>query len=266
VGKLLIDDKPVMVLPKLATEIGLNEAVVLQQIHYWLETYRDANKQDHFHNGKWWVYNTKQEWQKNFPWWSESTVWRALTKLRDNEILIATNKYNKKNYDKTLWYTINYKKLEDIEESLLSKWENGYTQNDKMDIPKMTKPIPEINAESNPHNNKLSFSGDLFDDCTMIYKTLKNKDFIPTHQFLDMIKLFEREGVIAEDYYKAIQDQDASGKYPNANNPTSYKNWTLTNADRRINPKKHSKYSKNKAESIEEQNNRLLRDAEVVDL
>ena len=33
----LIDDYPILVLPKLAEKIGLNEAIILQQIHYWLK-------------------------------------------------------------------------------------------------------------------------------------------------------------------------------------------------------------------------------------
>ena len=36
-SNLLIDDYPILVLPKLANEIGLNEAIVLQQMHYWLK-------------------------------------------------------------------------------------------------------------------------------------------------------------------------------------------------------------------------------------
>ena len=50
-SKMIIDDRPLMVLPKLATAIGLNEAIVLQQIHYWLNTFKDASKKDHYHNG-----------------------------------------------------------------------------------------------------------------------------------------------------------------------------------------------------------------------
>ena len=34
--RLLIDEPPLMVLPSLAAVIGLNEAIMLQQIHYWL--------------------------------------------------------------------------------------------------------------------------------------------------------------------------------------------------------------------------------------
>jgi hypothetical protein len=158
-SKLLIDDKPVMVLPKLAVEIGLNEAVVLQQIHYWLETYREANKQDHFNEGKWWVYNTKQEWQANFPWWSENTVWRALTALRDRGLVITTSKYNKKGYDKTLWYTIDYDKLEQIEKAPESR---PCTQNGKMDVPKMVSPIPETTTETLKHGEEKTSPNDDF--------------------------------------------------------------------------------------------------------
>ena len=36
IGKLLIDDQPLQVLPSLAEAIGLNEALILQQIHWLL--------------------------------------------------------------------------------------------------------------------------------------------------------------------------------------------------------------------------------------
>lgn len=51
-SNLLIDDYPILVLPKLATEIGLNEAIVLQQMHYWLK------KSNHNYDGKRWIYNS----------------------------------------------------------------------------------------------------------------------------------------------------------------------------------------------------------------
>jgi hypothetical protein len=40
-GKLLIDSSTLIVLPTLATLIGLNEAIVLQQIHYWTNKYEN---------------------------------------------------------------------------------------------------------------------------------------------------------------------------------------------------------------------------------
>ena len=71
---MLIDDYPVLILPKLAEEIGLNKAIVLQQIHFWLSTYAKKNDAHHFADDRWWVWNTYGEWQTNFPWWSTRTI------------------------------------------------------------------------------------------------------------------------------------------------------------------------------------------------
>ena len=117
-SKLLLDEKPLMVLPKLAVLVGLNEAIVLQQVHYWLVIYKDAeaklpeDERKHYHNGRWWVYNTVVEWQENFPWWSPSTIRRTLDSLRtateDRPALLKTENYHETAYDRTLWYTIDY--------------------------------------------------------------------------------------------------------------------------------------------------------------
>lgn len=74
-NKLLIDDYPIQVLPKLAVEIGLNEAIILQQMHYWLNT------SNHKYDGKKWIYNSYPEWQKQFPFWSLITIKRAIYSL-----------------------------------------------------------------------------------------------------------------------------------------------------------------------------------------
>lgn len=77
-SNLLIDEQPIMVLPNLATNIGLNEAIVLQQIHYWIgrtNNVRDGNK---------WIYNSYQNWNKQFPFWSLATLKRTLTSLKKN--------------------------------------------------------------------------------------------------------------------------------------------------------------------------------------
>ena len=39
-SKLLINEQPLQVLPSLAEAIGLNQAIALQQVHYWLENAR----------------------------------------------------------------------------------------------------------------------------------------------------------------------------------------------------------------------------------
>lgn len=103
-SKLLIDDYPILVLPKLATEIGLNEAIVLQQIHYWL------NASTHFYDGKKWIYNSYPKWQEQFPFWSERTIKRTFTSLEKQGLLHVGN-YNKAGFDRTKWYSVNYETL-----------------------------------------------------------------------------------------------------------------------------------------------------------
>ncbi len=104
-NKLLIDDYPIQVLPKLAELIGLNEAIVLQQIHYWL------NNSKHKYDGKTWIFNSYPEWQKQFPFWSLITIKRTIYSLEKQNLLLIGN-YNKAKFDKTKWYSINYQTIE----------------------------------------------------------------------------------------------------------------------------------------------------------
>lgn len=108
----LFDSQPLVVNKDLATAIGLNEALVLQQIHYWLEINRQADKNSY--DGCYWTYNTVAEWQEQFPFFSYDTVKRTLRKLRDAGLLLTGN-YNRKKMDRTIWYTIDYSRLEEIE-------------------------------------------------------------------------------------------------------------------------------------------------------
>jgi hypothetical protein len=72
-SRLLIDEYPMMVLPSLSNKIGLEAAIVLQQINYWLRLNQEAERTDTFKDGHWWILNTIEEWQaKQFTWWSVS--------------------------------------------------------------------------------------------------------------------------------------------------------------------------------------------------
>ena len=55
-SNLLFDKHPLVVNPSLAALIGLNEAIVLQQVHYWLKHNEEADK--NFEEGRYWTYNT----------------------------------------------------------------------------------------------------------------------------------------------------------------------------------------------------------------
>ncbi len=71
-SRLLLDEHPLMVSPSLAKAVGLNEAIVLQQLHYWLTRFKELQDEYHYRDGRWWAYNTLKGWNDNFPWWSKN--------------------------------------------------------------------------------------------------------------------------------------------------------------------------------------------------
>lgn len=83
-GQLLLDEKPLFVIPSLAVRFGLNEALVLQQLHWALR--RDNLLEE---DGRRWVRLSLAWWQEQFPFWSESTVKRALQELRDAKVILS---------------------------------------------------------------------------------------------------------------------------------------------------------------------------------
>lgn len=111
ISNLLLDEHPLQVMPTLATLIGLNEAIILQQVHYWLK-HKEKSGQDYI-DGHYWVYNTYKQWQEQFPFWHLNTLQRAFTSLEKKGLLISAN-YNKAGFDKTKWYTIDYNAYESM--------------------------------------------------------------------------------------------------------------------------------------------------------
>jgi len=102
-SNLLINDYPLMVSPKLAARIGLEEATFVQQIH-WL-----CEKRINIRDGLSWVYNTYDQWLEMFPFFeNEQRVGRIVRRLEKLGVLVTTKKYNKLPLDKRKWYRVNY--------------------------------------------------------------------------------------------------------------------------------------------------------------
>ena len=137
---LLLDDYPLIILPSLAEKVGLNESIILQQLHYWLQ--KSNNERDGFK----WVYNTYDDWAAQFPFWSVSTIRRTVTKLENANLIIIGN-YNKLKIDNTKWYRLNYPLLQGMsrppvqnEQTTCSNWTD--------DLFKVNRPLPETTTET----------------------------------------------------------------------------------------------------------------------
>jgi len=119
--QLLIDEEPLLVLPRLAVAIGLNEAIVLQQVRYWLGDKRRPKVRD----GRRWVYNTYPQWQAQFPFWSLATIRKTFRELEERGLLLASQRYNRAPTDRTKWYTIDFARLVALDAALGAAPENS---------------------------------------------------------------------------------------------------------------------------------------------
>ncbi len=105
--ELFIDSETLFILPKLAKEIGLNEAIVLQQVYYWLDDRRKPEVRD----GERWIYNTYADWQEQFPFFSTRTVQRTFLNLERKGLLKSSHFSRHPDacaVDHTKWYTIDF--------------------------------------------------------------------------------------------------------------------------------------------------------------
>ncbi|PGK15294.1 hypothetical protein CN895_08060 [Bacillus cereus] len=147
-SSLLFDEAPLLVRPEMASRIGLNEAIVIQQIHYWLENKRkttkekDLKKERTYRDGCFWCYNSYTEWQEQFPFWSTRTIERIFTNLEKNGILIS-DCFNEWKADRTKWYTIDYDALDNYK-----KGKKSSTNKDKKEPIKLDTEQSDKLAES----------------------------------------------------------------------------------------------------------------------
>lgn len=142
---LLLDEQPLLIMPRLAVLIGLNEAIVLQQINYWLKSSKNIR------DGEKWIYNTFVEWGEQFPFWSDKTIKRAFANLEKSGLVITNSSYNKVGIDRTKWYRIDYDLLAKMSaESPLGQNDPTIGSNCPHDWVNLSSPL----GQNDPTNNQ----------------------------------------------------------------------------------------------------------------
>ena len=171
-SKLLIDEHPLQVLPSLAVAIGLNEAMFVQQLHYWHARKKEAGDERFFRDGRWWNYNTYEEWHEQFPFWSIATLKRVIRSAEEGGYVVSTSEYNERKGDQTKWYAIDHAALDRASEGAAQAGEDRPDERppeagpmseieragDQFDPPNvsnctpqrinLSKPLPKTNAET----------------------------------------------------------------------------------------------------------------------
>lgn len=108
-SKLLIDERPLTVLPSLVGVVGMERAVILQQIHWLLQIPNSGVE----HEGEHWVWGSYEEWCKDyFPFWEPDTLRKHIVKLEREGFLFSAQI---KGFDRRKAYRINHQKISEVE-------------------------------------------------------------------------------------------------------------------------------------------------------
>ena len=182
----------------IAKEYGILEAVLLNNLWYWIEKNR-ANETNFF-DGEYWTYNSTRAFNVLFPYATPRKINYALKNLQD-EGLIKTGNYNQSSYDRTLWYAFTEKG-------------KSIMQNCKMDVSILSngnvenvKPIPNINTNKKPNKKTNTFVPPTLEEIEAYCKE-RNNNVNAKHFF---------------DYYSAGEWVDAKG-----NNVRNWKQKIIT--------------------------------------
>ncbi|HFO0257372.1 Conserved phage C-terminus (Phg_2220_C) [Raoultella terrigena] len=146
---LLMPSRPIVINPELAYSIGLNEAIALQQVNYWLKETTSGLERD----GVRWIYNTTEQWLEQFPFWSESTLKRTFTRLKSLGVL-KIEQLNKSQRDMTNYYTINY------ESELLDEVKVTKSKESKCAVPSgQNDTMEEVNVKRSTRSKRTALIG-----------------------------------------------------------------------------------------------------------
>lgn len=145
----------------IAAEYGILEAVLVYNIHYWIEKNKANGK--NFYDGTYWTYNSTKAFSSLFPYASERQIKAALKHLRDKEIL-KTGNYNENTYDRTLWYALTEKGISIVQNGTMhgtksynaeDENEQSSKQNGTMESTEMSNPL-DADVQPIPNNKPYS--------------------------------------------------------------------------------------------------------------
>ena len=200
-SRLLINEPPLQVLPSLAKEIGLNEAIMLQQMHYWL--LKSSNE----FTGVKWFYKTLEEWQTEFPFWSAMTIRRTLGSLEKQKIIKIGN-FNKKKFDKTKWFTIDYQRVNrrcvQNEQTMCSDCTDGCVQFEQTYTREYTESTTENNNVSEEKPPKVVWTDETRHIIDYLNKRAGKKYSVKTKKTAQLIHKLLDNGFTVEDFERVI--------------------------------------------------------------
>lgn len=91
---------------EIASEVGVNAAVIAANIQHWCAKNEANESERHFHNDRYWTFNSMAAFEALFPYLTLKQIRGALAKLEEAEIIVS-GRFNKDARDRTKWYSYN---------------------------------------------------------------------------------------------------------------------------------------------------------------
>jgi len=199
---LASDDICLITQPQIAKILGRSEATFLQQLHYWLTT---ESRVGVIIDEQRWIYNSYKSWA-NIIGMSESTVRRIISKLEKLEILWSDN-LNKKKYDQTKWYSINYEALKSILPTIslgnIKKPSESEAEKGRVSFKNEQKHVLKMNKPSVQNEHIIKEETEAHTDTTSL-KPIQTKFITPSLEKNNSI--FEKEEINTDS--PGIKDRD----------------------------------------------------------
>lgn len=217
---------------QIAEQFGVDEAIIIQNFQYWIAK-NEANKK-HYHDGRYWTYNTAEAFTKLFPFWSAGQIRRILKSLQEKDVLITGN-FNPSAYDRTIWYAFS--------DSFISKFQNrnfhlSISQNGDNES---ARPIPDNKEQIIIANNNSNIeSNEIFPSEEIEVMEKKSKGTRERFCLFENSKFFDIDAFKAEFvndekyagadfdyYYECIKNWSASSGAKKYDWIATARNWML---------------------------------------
>lgn len=187
---------------EIATKIGVDEAIMLNNFVYWLAKNKANNK--NFFDGNYWTFNSVRAYSELFPFWKESQIKRILKSLIDQNVLVVGN-YNQNAYDRTNWYSLSSEYIHLIHWTIST---NGEAEN--------SQPIPN----NKPDNKTINIS---YREFSFTLSKLTQYDNL-SQEYKDKLKEEINKLNLSIAYDDFVDSLIAKG-YKYKNFLIAYKNW-----------------------------------------
>lgn len=129
----------------IAALYGVDESIMIANLQFWIRK-NEANGK-HFHDGRFWTYNSLEAFTKLFPYWTARQVRRILKSLEEKGVIVTGN-YNTSAYDRTTWYAFG--------DSFLQKSQKHFTKSSNGNSETVTcnnDKEADIKPDNKPNNN-----------------------------------------------------------------------------------------------------------------